>query len=250
VQVLRRQAGQLALASSSEWTPQADPRALPNDPFAGLVEINHPGGGCWDGVTPDLRAGDIVREIARNPDGTIRTVNQTRTANVVAARPVLVKAPTGANADGMIEIHGSAMDANGNPIAAGQIESRLVANRDLFDKNHRRTLRAGAATIDGTLSYDAQGNPTGVNWTATYSGLDADDVARAIGGKGATTGTVFAGAESRILWNGLTPAAPTEITIYENDGATAVVNGPSAPCVAPQEPLDKARRRRSRPPRR
>src|SRR3954452_8135493 len=238
VQVIRRESGQNVLVSSSEWTPQADPRALPNDPFAGLVEINHPGGGCWDGVTPDLRAGDLVRTIARNPDGTIRTVDETRTSNVVATCPVLVTAPTGTNADGVIEVHGTAIAANGDPITIGQIESRLVANRDLFDKNHRRTLRAASAQIDGTLTYDTQNNATGVKWTATYSGLDANDVARAIGGQSATTGRTFVGAESRILWNGLTPASPPEITIYENDGATAVVNGPSARCVAPQEPLD------------
>ena len=30
-------------------------------PGRGLVEINHPGGACWVGVTPDIRAGDVVR---------------------------------------------------------------------------------------------------------------------------------------------------------------------------------------------
>ena len=30
-------------------------------PQNGLVEVNHPGGGCWEGVTPDIRPGDIVR---------------------------------------------------------------------------------------------------------------------------------------------------------------------------------------------
>src|SRR4051812_25726938 len=240
VQVLRREGGQLVLVSSTEWTPQADPRALPNDPFAGLVEINHPGGGCWDGTTPDLRAGDIVREIARNPDGSIRTVNQTRTSNVVTQRPVVVKPATGTAHDGVIEMHGTAMDANGDPINPGQVESRLVANRDLFDLNGRRTIRAGGAGKDGTWAYDTTNNPTGVKFTATFSGLSADDVARAVGGKSATTGRTFAGAEARVLWLGLTPVNAREITIYENDGATAVVNGPSAPCVAPQEPLDTA----------
>src|SRR4051794_1521576 len=240
VQVLRREGGQVVLVSSTEWTPQADPRALPNDPFAGLVEINHPGGGCWDGTTPDLRAGDIVREIARNPDGTIRTVNQTRTSNVVTQKPVVVTPATGTAADGVIEMHGTAMDANGDPINAAQVESRLVANRDLFHLNGRRTIRAGGAGKDGTWAYDTTNNPTGVKFTATFSGLTADDVARAVGGKSPTSGTTFAGAEARVLWLGLTPVNAREITIYENDGATAVINGPSAPCVAPQEPPDKA----------
>jgi hypothetical protein len=239
VQVLRREGGQLVLVSSTNWTPEADPRALPNDPFAGLVEVNHPGGGCWDGVTPDLRAGDIVRTIARNPDGSIRTVDQTRTANVVTQKPVVVQPATGANSDGVIEMHGTAMDADGDPIDPAQVESRLIANRDLFDLNGRRTIRAGGAGKDGTWTYDTTNNPTGVKFTATFSGLDADDVARAVGGRSATSGQTFAGAEARVLWLGLTPADAREITIYENDGATNVVNGPSAPCAAPEEPLDK-----------
>ena len=26
----------------------------------GVAEVNHPGGACWQGVTPDLRVGDVV----------------------------------------------------------------------------------------------------------------------------------------------------------------------------------------------
>jgi hypothetical protein len=188
-------------------------RALPNDPFAGLVEINHPGGGCWDGVTPDLRAGDLVRLIARNPDRTIRTVDETRTSNVVAQRPTVVHPATGTNADGVVEAHGIAMDANGDPLPLAQVESRLIANRDAFDLNGRRTIRAGGAGKDGTFVYDSANNATGVKWTATFSGLTADDVARAVGGRSATSGVTFPGAESRVLWLGLTPADAREITI-------------------------------------
>jgi hypothetical protein len=243
VQILRKEGGQNVLVSSTTWTPQDDPRAAPGAPFAGIVEVNHPGGACWDGTTPDLRAGDIVREIAFNPDGSIRTVDQTTTSNVVAQRPRIVKHasnPTTAT-DGVVEIHGMAMDANGDPIVAGQVEQRLVANRDAFDLNGRRTMRAGGAGKDGTFTYDATNNPTGVNWTATYTGLTEDDVVRAAGGTNPATGRTFTGAESRVLWLSATPAAAPEITIYENDGATAVLNGPAGPvCTAPQEPLDTA----------
>src|SRR5919199_1426109 len=117
VQVLRREGGQLVLVSSATWTPQPDPRAAPTDPFAGIVEVNHPGGACWDGTTPDIRAGDIIREIAYNPDGTIRVVNQTTTSNVVDQRPVIVQhASSGTAKDGSVKITGSAMDKDGNPI--------------------------------------------------------------------------------------------------------------------------------------
>jgi hypothetical protein len=241
VQILRKEAGALVLVSSTTWTPQDDPKATPGAPFAGIVEVNHPGGACWDGTTPDMRAGDIVREIAYNPDGSIRTVEQTTTSNVVAKRPVITKhASNGTTArDGEVQITGVAMDANGNPIPAAQVEQRLVANRDAFDLNGRRTLRAGGAGKDGAFSYDATNNPTGVNWTAIYSGLSEDDVVRAAGGTNPATGHTFTGAESRVLWLSATPAAAPEITIYENDGAVNVANGPAGPaCTAPGEPLD------------
>lgn len=241
VQLLRAVGGSLVLVSSATQIPQADPRALAGAPFAGTVEVNHPGGACWAGTTPDIRTGDVVREIAFNPDGSIRTVNQTTTSNVVAQRPVLVKAATGIAADGVIEIHGVAMDANGAPLPAAHVEQRLVANRDAFDLNGRRTIRAGGAGKDGVMRYDAVDNPTGVNWTATYAGMTADDIARSIGGTSPTTGRVFVGADSRVLWLSATPAAAPEITIYENDGASKTLNGPAAPvCTTPGEPLDTA----------
>ena len=241
VQLLRKQGGSLVLVSSATQIPQPNPRAAAGDPFAGIVEVNHPGGVCFDGTTPDIRAGDVIRAIVYGPDGTIRTVEQTTTANVVTKKPVLVKAATGSSADGVIEVHGSAINADGGPIPAGQVEQRLIANRDAFDLNARRAIRAGGAGKDGTFSYDTVNNATGVNWTATYTGLSADDVARAVGGVSPTTGRSFVGAESRVLWLSATPAAAPEITIYENDGAVNVTNGPSAAfCTSPQEPLDTA----------
>jgi Abnormal spindle-like microcephaly-assoc'd, ASPM-SPD-2-Hydin len=237
VQVLRKVDGQagLVLVSTSTVTPQPDPRAAVDAPFAGIVEVNHPGGGCWDGVTPDIRVGDIIRTIAYNPDGSIRTVDQSTTANVVAERPRLVRNATPGQADGVIEVHGVAMYHDGTPMDLSQFENRLIANRDLFVLNHRRVIRAGGAGKDGVIAYDAA-DPTGTHWTATYSGLVQQDVDRALGLSG------FHGAESRALWLGAQPLAGLELTIYENaadPAADGVVNGPSAGvCPAPSEPFD------------
>src|SRR5215813_11877384 len=67
--------------------PQADPRAVPGALFAGIVEVNHPGGACWFGTTPDIRPGDIVRiEIVGGPNAGRK--DQTIVANVTAQRPV------------------------------------------------------------------------------------------------------------------------------------------------------------------
>lgn len=236
--MLRNVDGQpgLAVASTSSVIPQDDPRAAPGAPFAGIVEVNHPGGGCWDGVTPDIRAGDVIRTIAYNPDNTIRTVDQTTTANVIAERPILVQNASSATAaDGTVQVHGVAMYHDGSPMNLAQVENRLIANRDLFVFNGRRVIRAGGAGKDGSLAYDAN-DPTGVHWTATYTGLVQQDVNRVMGLNG------FPGSESRAIWLGVQPLAGLELTIYENAAdplASGTVNGPSAAvCFAPSEPFD------------
>ena len=230
--------------SASTVIPQDDPTTVG---FDGIVEVNHPGGGCWDGVTPDLRVGDIVRQIAyapdlavTSPDGShplkIRAVDQTRSANVSVLRPVIVRAATPGLSNGIIEAHGTAMDANGKPLPLANITQRLIANRDAFDFNGRRTLRAGGAGKDGVLVYDTVNNPTGIKFTATYTGLDEDDVFRAVGGT-TSTGRTFAGSESRILWLDDPVAVAPGMTIYENSDVT--ISGPAAgACTAPIEALD------------
>jgi hypothetical protein len=203
--------------------------------FDGIVEVNHPGGGCWQGVTPDIRPGDIIRQIAYNPDGTVRTADQTTVSNLTAFRPVVIQAATPGLNNGIIEVHGEAMNKNGTPIDLGAIEQRLVVPGDAFDINGRRTLRASSPAQDGLLTYDTVNNPTGTKWTARYTGLNENDVARAVGGT-TSTGRSFPGAEARIQWLGADPLAGTELTIYENSDEAAP--GPSAPCGAPLEPLD------------
>lgn len=192
--------------------PQPEPGAQPGDPFAGIVEVNHPGGACWFGTTPDIRPGDVVQiDIVGGPR--TDTSDATTTANVTAKRPI----QTGPDS---IEVHGTAQDALGNPLPIDQLEQRLVIPGDQFNFNGRRTLRASSVGEDGLLAYDAPGS---INWTATYAGLDEEDIARALG------------AESRGMWLGGDPAAGVEGTIYEIGAAVAA--GPAAPCMAPLEIL-------------
>jgi hypothetical protein len=181
----------------------------------GLAEVNHPGGGCWEGVTPNIRAGDRIR--ITDPNG---ISEQTTVAGITAERPI-VTADDPVTGGGTIEVHGTAQDGAGNPLPLDQIEQRLVARNDLFDINGRRTIRAGAG-LDGTLTYDAAGS---TRWTAKYTLQTPNDMARAVGGR-STSGTLFDGSESRVLWLGRTPAAGTELTIYEN-GPT-IAGGPAA----------------------
>ncbi|HEX8652648.1 MAG TPA: Ig-like domain-containing protein [Pyrinomonadaceae bacterium] len=167
----------------------------------GVVEVNHPGGGCWETVTPDIRPGDIVRVT-----NALGVADQTTVANVTAERPVRVNTTT-------VLVHGTAQDAAGLPLPLDQLEQRLV-NPDRFS-NGKRTLRAPG---DGTITYDAPGS---TNWTATYTNLSGANVTKALA------------AESRILWLGRDAGAATELTIFET--GNDVFGGPQAPCNAPSE---------------
>src|SRR3954470_19723205 len=178
--------------------------------FDGIVEINHPGGGCWTGVTPDIRAGDIVRvtDSGGVPD-------QTTTANVTAGRAIQTSTDT-------VVVHGTAADATGARIDIGQLEQRLVAGGADFS-----TGAFISTATEGTIAYDAPGS---TKWTATYTGLRAADVNRALR------------AESRILWLGRAPLTGNEQTIFEN--GPGITGGPSTPeCTAALEagrPLSSA----------
>jgi len=198
----------------------------PATPGLGAAEVNHPGGGCWttdmvgpfNGITPDLRAGDIVRFTNH-----LGQAEETTTANVYAERPTDRAADGTLLPAGVIQVHGTAQDALGKPLPIDQIEHRLVASSaQPFELNGRRVMRAPG---EGTIAYDPVDpatNPKGTRWTATYSGLHGGDVELAMA------------SESRAVWLGRDPLAGLELTIFENgDG---IAGGPAAgQCTAPAE---------------
>ena len=165
-----------------------------------LVEVNHPGGACWElPSTPDIRAGDEVHITAGGDTDVTRTADVTVTT---AARQV---------GPGAVELKGTAVAAAGGQIPLTELDARLIARPGVFAKNNKTTLRSGG---DGNLVYDAVGS---TNWTATFTDLVPGDVALAVG------------AENRILWLGRTPGTGAELTIFEFGAA----GGPSPPCTAP-----------------
>lgn len=215
VEVIR---GGVPIAISTPIQPVDDPATTA---FDGIVEVNHPGGGCWSTVTgtPDIQPGDKVRVFQEQDDpatpGVVDVISVADDTTTTAAVSIVGETEvTGLT----VKIHGTAqtLDANGVPtgtqIPLDQIEQRLI-NRNKFAFNGRRDLRAPR---DGTLSYDSA---TSINWTATYTLKTTDDVPK------------VKAAEVRVLWLGRNPAAGTELTIFEK-GAD-IVGGPEAPCTAP-----------------
>jgi len=214
VEVIR---GGVPIAISTPVQPVDDPGTTG---FDGLVEVNHPGGGCWSTTTgtPDIQPGDKVRVFQEQDDPTTPGVvdmipvadDTTTTASVTAGSPVVSGLTV--TVKGTAQTLNAAGEPTGTRIPIAQIEQRLI-NKDKFALNGRRDLRTPR---DGTLTYDAPGS---FNWTATITLKSTADVAR------------VNASESRVLWLGRNPAASVESTIYEK--GTDVIAGPAAPCTAP-----------------
>ncbi|GAB2748106.1 hypothetical protein GCM10027039_02200 [Terrabacter koreensis] len=181
------------------------------DVVEGLVEVNHPGGGCWEGVTPNIRPGDVIEILTGPGEG-----DSTTTASVIVTQPATkIDATT-------VQIKGTAVTPGGAQIPVDQLEARVIAPNQRFS-NGKRSIRAdftGAA--DGTLAYDT---PAGTSWTATFR------LPGSIDGLSDADRAVNAQNESRGMWLGGTPAAGNELTIFE----AGAVGGPSLPCQAPAE---------------
>ena len=181
------------------------------DNITGLVEVNHAGPGCWGTAafanTPDIRPGDVVRITPVDTD----VPDQTTVANVYVGTPIQTAVDT-------VVIKGTAADAAGKPIAIAELEARIISPGAEFRLNGRKQL---LAPTDGTIAYDAAGS---TSWTATYKGLVAADVTRALGG------------ELVINWLGRAPLANNELTIAEN--GPGIDGGPAAgtTCSAPLDP--------------
>src|SRR3954464_10915866 len=129
VQVIR---GGDTIAISTPVQPVDDPGTAG---FDGLVEVNHPGGGCWSTATgtPDIQPGDKIRVFQEQQDptsaGALISVadDTTTTAGFTTGKPI------GAGLTVTVKGTAQTVDAAGNPkgaqIPLAQIEQRLI-NKD------------------------------------------------------------------------------------------------------------------------
>jgi len=106
---------------------------------AGLIEVNHPGGVCWTGTTPNIIAGDkVVVAKASDPaeDGDAVTTSNV-TADAAIKEVDALGQPTG-----RVIVHGRALNADGTAMDLGLVEQRVV-NADLKDTAvNKRDVRA------------------------------------------------------------------------------------------------------------
>lgn len=178
---------------------------------AGFFEINHPGGACWTGATPDIQPGDVV-QVDILTDGPLDAATltgegaRTITRNAVITQAALATGNT-------VVMKGTAQDAAGNPLPVADLEARIV-QPDLISIVGKRDVRAPGGHSDletsytGTFAYDSVDNPTGTKWTATFTFE---------GPRAAEAATTAAEGQSRILSFGFDPASQERvgITIFE-----------------------------------
>jgi hypothetical protein len=212
------------------------PVAVANNPRTdanGFVEVNHPGGVCWDKTTPDIVANDLIK-VSYKRDKTVAT--QTLTQDVKASQ-----AEYGDTGKTFVVIKGTAQ-ANGSPIDLSLLEIRII-NREfidpsrLFSRIGKRDIRADSAggRIDGTDGkpisgtrgilaydpYDAEKNPNRTNFTATFTGLSPTELQLVVEGQTRVMGWASTdGAGNRL-----------GVTIYEvaEFGGPGMGNCPGGP---------------------
>jgi hypothetical protein len=198
--------------------PFSPDQADPKNPGTFMADVNHAGPPCWVGVTPDIRADDVIKVLTSPTTG-----DQTPTAGVTVTQPA-----TKVNAS-TVTIKGTAVAAGGGQIPIDQLESRDIANKQMYVASGSRDIRAAsvgpiAGKYEGHLAYDSA---TSTNWTATFTGL---------GGVNPTDGLSDADravqSESRGQWLGRNPLAVNENTIFEYPGGL-IFPGPAVGCFAP-----------------
>jgi Bacterial Ig-like domain len=176
---------------------------------AGLGNVPAEGSGCWLGVTPDIRPGDVITVGA---DSTIVAgVTVTQRATKVNASTVTVKGTRGV-LDLSSLLATITAPTRANPFASGL---KLVAS----------SVAGGG--LDGVIRADPA-SPS--NWTATFSGLTPHDVALAL--VSASSGTWFVPGVG--VGRGAVTPEQTVFGIDETPGAAPCgtlpyANGPSMP---------------------
>jgi large repetitive protein len=138
----------------------------------GLLEVNHPGGVCWQGVTPNISPGDVLRVTeAANP------------ANGYEVRTQGVTSPQAEIVGNNVVVHGIALDDAGNPLPLSRVEQRIVQPefREPPEPLEKRDIRA--TTGDGNLVRDNSPGAAPGAFIATHSGLTAVQREKAIAGQ-------------------------------------------------------------------
>jgi hypothetical protein len=148
---------------------------------AGVFEINHPGGVCWTGQTPNIVAGDMV-DVFKIVDLGFSEGQTQRVIDTKVTKPAFI------HSSGNVRIDGASSD-NGVPLPLRFMEQRIINPDFKLTRIGRRDIRAdinggrvenvpgGAGNLVGV------GDSLSSDWRATYIGLNEAEKQIAIAGQ-------------------------------------------------------------------
>lgn len=137
---------------------------------SGAFEVNHPGGVCWSGQTPNIQAGDWV-DVLHVYQGAFNSGQTQRVINTRITKPAFI------NNNVEVRVTGVALDETNAPFALNRTEQRIVNPDFTATRIGRRDIRADTTgvRVDSVPSILGTVQRAGVagsgEWRAIYSGL-------------------------------------------------------------------------------
>jgi hypothetical protein len=145
----------------------------------GVFEVNHPGGVCWSGQTPDIEPGDRIDVVDLGTSaGQTQQVINTR-----VMRAAFI------NANGQVQVNGTAVEANGLPFPLRLMEQRIINPDFATTRIDRRDIRAdiNGGRVEnvrgGAGNLLRTGGAASPDWRAIYIGLNAAEQQLAVAGQ-------------------------------------------------------------------
>lgn len=151
-------------------------------PQGGVFEVNHPGGVCWTGQTPDIRAGDFV-DVFQVVNMGFSYGQQQQVIDTKITKAAFVTSA------GEVRVNGVASDATGAPYPLRLMEQRVI-NPDFNNTRiDRRDIRADTTggrvenVPNGAGNLLRTGGSSSSEWRAVYTGLNDSEKSLAVSGQ-------------------------------------------------------------------
>ena len=151
-------------------------------PRGGIFEVNHPGGVCWTGQTPDIQAGDFV-DVFQVVNMGFSYGQQQQVIDTKITKGAFL------TSTGELRVNGVASDATGAPYPLRLMEQRII-NPDFNNTRiDRRDIRADTTggrvenVPNGRGNLLRTGGTSSSEWRAIYTGLNDIEKSLAVSGQ-------------------------------------------------------------------
>src|SRR3954451_14246198 len=165
----------VVIGSASDVATQ-DPKAQPDAPNSGILNVNGGGLPCWTGPTPQILPGDTV------------TVDDGGLQDSMVVTQVGATSMEQDPVTGHILVHGFAVAPGNKQFDAAtftaNVQARITISAGQLFSSGKNNKRAGATKTDGTIAYDppTATDPAPTTWTADFP-MNAADAKLALGNK-------------------------------------------------------------------